>query len=170
MQAYKTYSGIKENLKEVITQFREIVTHFNLPYLALPPKTHKGTALSVFINMNTNSKPLSIYDIIVAEVESVKGKSLHDLQASLEEKILGLSPMDDVSRLLLATAALLQNKLPSERGMLEMDKAILVDQWSDLERCLQLMIDFIRGERIFDRQRLPSNVVLPVIAALYIYS
>lgn len=169
MQAYKAYSETKENLKGVITQFREIVTHFNLPYLALPPKTHKGTALTVFINMNTNSKPLSLYDIIVAEVESIKGKSLHELQASLEEKIPTLNPLDDVSRLLLATAALMQNKLPSERGMLEMDKAILVDQWGDLERCLQLMADFMKGERIFDRQRLPSNVVLPVIAALYKY-
>jgi len=169
MQAFKAYSELKEKLKGVITQFREIVAHFNLPYLALPPKTHKGTALTVFINMNTNSKPLSIYDIIVAEVESIKGKSLHELQASLEEKISDLNSLDDVSRLLLATAALLQNKLPSERGMLEMDKAILVDQWSDLERCLQLMTDFMKGERIFDRQRLPSNVVLPVIAALYKY-
>jgi len=41
--------------------------------------------LQVFINMNTNSKPLSLYDIIVAEVESVVGTSLHDLQATLNE-------------------------------------------------------------------------------------
>lgn len=51
--------------------------------------------------------------------------------------------------------------------MLDMDKAVLVDQWDDLERCLQQMTGFINGERIYDRQRLPSNVVLPVIAALY---
>lgn len=167
MQAFKTYLEIKEKLKEVITQFREIVAHYNLPYLALPPQTRKETALTVFINMNTNSKPLGIYDIIVAEVESVKGKSLHELQDALEEKIPGLNHLDNVPRLLLATAALLQNKLPNEKGMLDMDKAIMVDEWSVLERCLQLMAYFINGERIFDRQRLPTNVVLPVIAALY---
>lgn len=169
MQAFKTFHDTKERLKGQITQFREIVAHYNLPYLALPPQTRKEIALKVFINMNTNSKPLGIYDIIVAEVESVKGKSLHELQASLEDKIVGLKHLDNVSRLLLATAALLQNKLPSERGMLEMDKAVMVDQWDDLERCLQLMTGFINGERIYDRQRLPTNVVLPVIAALYKY-
>jgi len=78
-----------------------------------------------------------------------------------------LKDLDDVPRLLLATAALLQNKLPNERGMLDMDKAVLVDQWGDLKRCLQLMTGFVNGERIYDRQRLPSNVVLPVISALY---
>jgi hypothetical protein len=31
------------------------------------------------------------------------------------------------------------------------------------------MTGFINGERIYDRQRLPTNVVLPVIAALYKY-
>jgi len=168
-QAYKCYHDTKGKLKEKITYFREIVAHYNLPYLALPPQTRKETALKVFINMNTNSKPLSIYDIIVAEVESVKGTSLHELQASLEETAVGLKHLDNVSRLLLGTAALLQNKTPNEKGMLDMDKAVMVNQWDDLERCLRVMTSFIKGERIFDRQRLPTNVVLPVIAALYQY-
>jgi hypothetical protein len=168
-QAYKCYHDTKGKLKEKITYFREIVAHYNLPYLALPPQTRKETALTVFINMNTNSKPLGIYDIIVAEVESVQGKSLHELQASLEETIVGLKHLDNVSRLLLGTAALLQNKTPNEKGMLDMDKAVMVDQWGDLERCLKLMTGFINGEQIFDRQRLPTNVVLPVIAALFKY-
>ena len=42
--------------------------HYNLPFLGLPSSTTKDTALEVFINMNTNSKPLSQYDIIVAEI------------------------------------------------------------------------------------------------------
>jgi hypothetical protein len=168
-KAFQDYHDLKEKLKSTITQFREIVAHYNLPYLALPTKTRKETALKVFINMNTNSKPLGIYDIIVAEVEGVKGQSLHELQASLEEKVPGLEHLDNLSRLLLATAALLQNKLPNERGMVEMDKAVMVDKWTDLERCLKSMTEFMIGEKIFDRQRLPSNVVLPVIAALYKY-
>jgi hypothetical protein len=142
-QAYKCYHDTKGKLKEKITYFREIVAHYNLPYLALPPQTRKETALTVFINMNTNSKPLGIYDIIVAEVESVQGKSLHELQASLEETIVGLKHLDNVSRLLLGTAALLQNKTPNEKGMLDMDKAVMVDQWGDLERCLKLMFKYI---------------------------
>jgi hypothetical protein len=167
MEAFSAYHDTKEKLKDVIRRLREVVTHYNLPYLALPPKTHKDTALNVFINMNTNSKPLSLFDIIVAEVEGIKGQSLHDLQSSLEDKISGLGHLDTVSRLLLTTAALLQDKVPNERGMLEMNKAVMIDKWNDLERGLSLMNDFINRERIFDRQRLPTTIVLPVIAALY---
>ena len=58
----------------------------HLPFLALPSNTPKDIALRVFINMNTNTKPLSLYDVIVAEIESVKGVSLHDLQNTLNEK------------------------------------------------------------------------------------
>ena len=73
----RAYSDLKDKIKGEITTLRERVTHFNLPYLSLPADTNKAVALQVFINMNTNSQPLSLYDIIVAEVESVVGTSLH---------------------------------------------------------------------------------------------
>jgi hypothetical protein len=74
---YKAFSEVRERIKSEIIKLRERVTHFNLPYLSLPASTAKDIALQVFINMNTNSKPLSLYDIIVAEVESVAQESLH---------------------------------------------------------------------------------------------
>lgn len=70
---YKMFSAEKDKTKGEIIALRERVTHFNLPYLSLPSSTAKDVALQVFINMNTNSKPLSLYDIVVAEVESVAG-------------------------------------------------------------------------------------------------
>lgn len=69
----ESFNKTKERLKDQINHLREIVRHYNLPYLALPSDTPKEVALQVFINMNTNSKPLSLYDIIVAEIESVTG-------------------------------------------------------------------------------------------------
>jgi hypothetical protein len=69
LNKYRAYSAIRDQIKAEITTLRERVTHFNLPYLSLPADTSKDVALQVFINMNTNSKPLSLYDIIVAEVE-----------------------------------------------------------------------------------------------------
>jgi hypothetical protein len=167
MKAFTRHRDAQEDLKTTITHYREVVTHFNLPYLALPAVTPKDTALQVFINMNTNTKPLSLYDIIVAEVESAKGVSLHEMQEDLEEKVPHLSRFDDVARLFLAAAALLQNKQASERGMIDMDKAKLVERWDELAAALQQMVSFMEGLRIYDGQRLPSNVVLPVIAALY---
>ena len=69
----------KKSISDKIKDLRSVVANYNLPYLSLPAQTKKDVALEVFINMNTNSKPLSTYDIIVAEVEGVMGKSLHDL-------------------------------------------------------------------------------------------
>lgn len=65
----------KEKVQRIITELREIIAHYNLPFLQLNSTVHKETALNVFINMNTNSKPLSTYDIVVAEIESETGES-----------------------------------------------------------------------------------------------
>lgn len=164
---YKKYTELKDRLKSVIMLLRERVTHFNLPYLSLPADTDKDVALQVFINMNTNSKPLSLYDIIVAEVESVADQSLHDMQAALSDKQPEISRYGSVSELILSTSALLQDKLPNNRGMIEMDKRLLLQKWPDLEKGLRRMASFLESQRVFDHARLPTNAVLAVIAAAY---
>jgi hypothetical protein len=164
---YKEYSALKDRIKGEITTLRERVTHFNLPYLSLPADTGKDVALQVFINMNTNSKPLSTYDIIVAEVESVAGKSLHDLQSNIDEHCPNVSHYADLSDLILATSALLQDKTPNVRGEFDMDKGVMLNNWEKLERGLDRMAQFLASQGIFDEARLPTNAVLPVIAACY---
>lgn len=164
---YRAYTAMRDEIKSAITVLRERVTHFNLPYLSLPSDTSKDVALQVFINMNTNSKALSLYDIIVAEVESVAGRSLHDLEKALLIKHPKASRYGDVSDLILTTSALLQEKLPNARGMVEMDKPALLDNWHKVERGLDRMANFLERERIFDEARLPTNAVLAVIAAAY---
>ena len=164
---YKAYTATRDKIKAEITTLRERVTHFNLPYLSLPADTSKDVALQVFINMNTNSKPLSLYDIIVAEVESVTEKSLHALEASLTDKCPTAGRFGNVSDLILSTSALLQEKLPNTRGMIEMDKKQLLDNWPKLERGLERMASLLEGQGVFDAARLPTNAVLAVIAAAY---
>lgn len=164
---YKAYTATRDKIKAEITTFRERVTHFNLPYLSLPAETSKDVALQVFINMNTNSKPLTMYDIIVAEVENVAEKSLHALEASLTDKCPTAGRFGNVSDLILSTSALLQEKLPNTRGMIEMDKKQLLENWPKLERGLERMASFLEGQRVFDESRLPTNAVLAVIAAAY---
>lgn len=164
---YKSYTATRDKIKAEITTLRERVTHFNLPYLSLPADTSKDVALQVFINMNTNSKPLSLYDIIVAEVENVAEKSLHALEASLADKCPTAARYGNLSDLILSTSALLQEKLPNTRGMVEMDKKQLLANWPKLERGLERMATFLDGQRVFDEARLPTNAVLAVIAAVY---
>ena len=166
-QKLKQHTEIKQKLKDEITKLRERVTHYNLPYLSLPSSTPKEVALQVFINMNTNSKPLSLYDIIVAEIESVAGESLHDLEQQLVHECPKASRFGDMGDLILSTSALLQERVPSYRGMIEMDKQVLLDNWNKLERGLRCMSELLESQGIFDSARLPTNAVLAVIAAAY---
>ena len=157
----------KKAISDRIKDLRAIVANYNLPYLSLPSQTEKDVALNVFINMNTNSKPLSTYDIIVAEVESVMEQSLHDLQDALDEKDPNIGRYSELSDMILTTSALLQNALPNQRGAWDMDKKVMVENWDIMERGLSRMAEFLKNEGIYDRQRLPTNAVLAVIAALY---
>ena len=144
-----------------------MVSNYNLPYLSLPTHTDKSDALTVFINMNTNSQPLSTYDIIVAEVEDIMEKSLHDLHDELSAECPDIAAYSELSDMILTTSALLQDKLPTQRGAWDMDKRILVDNWSKMQHGLNRMTQFLQNQGIYDRQRLPTNAVLAVIAALY---
>ncbi len=157
----------KAELTNQIRDIRETIAHFNLPFLALPSSTGKDTALQVFINMNTNSKPLSQYDIIRAEIEGASGKSLDDLENHLLTQYPHVQYYERISYLILATSALMQDKLPNQRGMWDMDKELMVSNWTVMEEGLSRMAEFLENEGIFDHQRLPTNAVLAVIAALY---
>lgn len=162
----KKYYIERDVLKDEIVKLRGIVANYNLPYLALSAITEKDVALNVFINMNTNSKPLSLYDIIVAEVEHNEGESLHDLEDNLNVDYPKIKYYFNLSDLILLTSALLQDKLPNKKGMLDMDKSKMIEKWDDLKKGLSKMVSFLESQKIYDRQRLPTNAVLAVIAAL----
>lgn len=168
-EALLNWMNQKDKVKTTIRDFRETIAHFNLPYLALPAQTSKETALQVFINMNTNSKPLSQYDIIRAEIEGVKGVSLDDYQNTLDTKYPSVQHYYELPYLILATSALMQDKLPNQRGMWDMAKDKMVTNWDDMSTGLSKMATFMENQGIYDQSRLPTNAVLSVIAALYTY-
>lgn len=163
----KAFYDFQKKVSDRIKDLRSTIANYNLPYLSLPSDTDKSVALDVFIKMNTNSKPLSQYDVIVAEVESVMGRSLHDLQESLDDKYPSIGRYWELSDMILTTSALLQDALPNQRGAWDMDKRIMVQKWEIMENGLKRMADFLNNEGIYDRQRLPTNAVLAVIASLY---
>jgi hypothetical protein len=166
---FVAWMNLKDEIIKIIRDYRETISHFNLPFLALPTQTKKETALQVFINMNTNSKPLSQYDIIRAEIEGVKDVSLDDYQHKLNAKYPNVQHYFELPFLILATSALMQDKLPNQRGMWDMKKDLLVDNWDKMSIGLSKMAVFLESQGVFDRDRLPTNAVLSVIAALYTY-
>jgi len=167
IEKLEKFLEFKKSVSDRIKDLRSVIANYNLPYLSLPSQTDKTIALDVFIKMNTNSQPLSQYDVIVAEVESVMERSLHDLQDALDQKHPNIGKYYDLSTLILTTSALLQGALPNQRGAWDMDKRVMVEKWGTMEVGLGRMAEFIVNEGIHDRQRLPTNAVLAVIAALY---
>ncbi|MBA4417712.1 MAG: hypothetical protein C0392_07355 [Syntrophus sp. (in: bacteria)] len=163
----KAFYDFQKRVSDRIRDLRAVIANYNLPYLSLPSQTDKSVALDVFIKMNTNSKPLSQYDVIVAEVEDVMGSSLHDLQDELDKKHPDIGRYSELPDLILTTSALLQGALPNQRGAWDMDKRVMVEKWGTMEDGLNRMAKFLHTEGIYDNQRLPTNAVLAVIAALY---
>lgn len=163
----KRFYDFQKSVSDKIKDLRSVVANYNLPFLSLPSSTDKTVALDVFIKMNTNSKPLSQYDVIVAEVESVMGRSLHDLLDELDNNCPAIKRYGELSDMILTASALLQDKFPNQRGAWDMDKKLMVDNWGVMERGLQRMANLLEGEGVYDYQRLPTNAVLAVIAALF---
>ena len=166
-QKLTEWMEFQREVLNTIRDYRETITHFNLPFLVLPSGTDKATALQVFINMNTNSKPLSQYDIIRAEIEGVKGVSLDDYQDKLNSTHSNIQHYFELPFLILATSALIQDKLPNQRGMWDMQKDIMIDNWGKMTNGLSKMAIFLESQGVYDKERLPTNAVLAVIASLY---
>lgn len=161
----------RDRISDEVANIRAKFAAFNLPYLSLPVTTKKETALDVFIKMNTSAAPLSIYDIVVAQVEARMGKSLHDLVADMRETcpvIADYYPPDDLS---LYVAALLQGRPPTNATYLAKDfGAQLLGCWDTLLKGVSRAAAFLEEERVFDAARLPTDIVVPVLVALWAVS
>lgn len=158
----------RTELKEkVILPLRERVRHYNLPYLRLPAATNKDVALRVFINMNTNAKPLRAYDIVVAELENATGVQLREKLRTLNHEQPTLARyFGDVGEAVLQVSALMQGKQPNQKGYFELDYAKFVSQWDTMAGGLARLTQLLAGEGILTSAQVPSGPPLPVAAAL----
>ncbi|AFL95145.1 hypothetical protein CL1_0941 [Thermococcus cleftensis] len=154
-------------LVSLISKIREQVAHYNLPYLYLPPETPPEVAIEVFLKLNTNMAPLKPFDIVVAQLEGATGESLHELIGSLKREVPRISEYVDVPTFVLSVVALLQNKPPNQRGFFSIDFQRFEDDWRKVVRGTKLLVQFLEEEGIPDRQRLPTESPLPVIAAIW---
>lgn len=158
----------RETVGEIRAKVRETFATFNMPYLSLPVTTSKDTALDVFIKMNTSAAPLSTYDIVVAQVEAALGQSLHELVGACREACPGIVAYYEPEDLVLYASALLQDKPPTNATYLAkgFGEALLA-HWDALVSGVQRAVIFLEEERVFDAKRLPTDVVLPVLTALW---
>lgn len=141
---------------------------FNIPFLSLPSTTPKETALSVFIQMNTSATPLTAYDIVVAQVEAGAEKSLHDLVGDLKASVPHVEEYVSPPDLMLAASALLQGKVATQSSFLSKGfSAELIANWEVIKSGVKRAIEFLEQERILDAKRLPTDVIVAPLAALW---
>ena len=151
-----------------VMQVREKISAFNLPYLSLPTQTQPDVALNVFIRTNTSAAPLDDYDIVVAQVEAGTGESLHDLVAETKETCPEIARYYAPEDLALATAALLQKRTPGKSTYLSPEFGNrLIENWEKYCSGVKRTAAFLDQEKIFDADRLPTDIVIPVLAAIW---
>lgn len=153
---------------EIGNTYRQKFSEFNIPFLSLPSTTEPDTALNVFVQMNTSSAPLDPYDIVVAQVEASTSRSLHDMTDDLSQEVPNLKEYTSPRGFLLQVSALLQNKTATRSTFL--DKTFskeLISNWDDVKLGAKRAIAFLEEEKIFDSKRLPTDVFLAPLAALW---
>lgn len=158
----------RDFVADTVTDVRQRLHSFNLPFLSLPVGTKKEVALDVFLKLNTTAEPLTTYDIVVAQVEAAMDKSLHDLVADAREECPAISAYYPLEELALYSGALLQERAPTNANYMSKDfGGRLIDAWDRLLRGVKRTADFLEQERVFDAQRLPTDVAIPVLVALW---
>ena len=159
---------MQRKVDSTVNPIRNQFASFNLPFLSLPVQTRRDVALDVFIRTNTSATPLSAYDIVVAQVEAGAGESLHDLVAETKEVCPAIVRYYEPENLILATSALLQRRVPSNATYLTKDFGNrLVENWDTYLKGVKRSLVFLEEERILDERRLPTDVVMPVLVALW---
>ncbi len=153
---------------EHINDLRNKFANFNIPFLSLPITTPSEIALDVFIKMNTSSVPLTPFDIIVAQAEAETGESLHDLLKALQTEIPDLAKLADPADVVLAVAALLNNQPPVRKSFSSKGFASsIVNNWQRIKRGIEQAIQLLHDEKVFDEKRLPSDLALYVLSAVW---
>ena len=161
-------SRTQREVDRTVSNVRNQISSFNIPFLSLPVQTKRDVALDVFIRTNTSATPLSAYDIVVAQVEAGAGESLHDLVAETKEVCPATARYYEPESLILAASALLQGRVPSNATYLSRDFGNrLVENWDKYLRGVERSVVFLEDERILDERRLPTDVVIPVLVALW---
>ena len=154
-------------LERKIRGLRDLVTTYNVPFLSLPTTTPKDVAVNVFIKMNTTSVRLTPFDIVVAQVEEAAGESLHDLVAELRARVTEVDAYESAPELILSTAALREDRAPTQASYQRLDLHRLVGDWDSLTAGIGWVVQVLEEEGIFDGARLPTVAVLPVLGALH---
>ncbi len=166
--AIKDEGELEDEVIEQVAALRQQVANYQIPFLSLDAKTGRETALDVFIKLNTSATPLKDFDIVVAQLESATGESLHELVDELVAATPALAAYGNKEDLILSVAALLMERPPLKKTYL--DKSFgddFKDVWERLKRGMQHGTEFLRVEGVLNEKCVPSDAALYLTLALW---
>ncbi len=156
------------DLVDRLVTLRQRVAKYDVPFLSLNSKTGRDTALDVFIKMNTSATPLKDFDIVVAQLESATGDSLHDMVEELVESVPAARDYGRIEDMILSVAALLMDRPPLKKTYLDTAYGNdFASVWTRLKHGFKHGIAFLRSESILNEQCLPSEVAVYLTCALW---
>jgi len=158
----------RRSMEKLINRLRQRVANYRIPYLELPIGTDREIALDVFIQMNTSGTALKDFDIVVAQLESAAGRSLHEMMEELHADIPSLKNYRKPEDLALSVAALLMDRPPLKKTYLEKDFGGDLNQvWPDVRRGISRGIAFLHDEAVYSDRFAPTDVAIYLICALW---
>lgn len=151
-----------------ISELRQRVGKYNIPYLQLPEDTKRDTAIDIFITMNTSSSPLRDFDIVVAQVEDKKKTSLHKKISELKKRVPEAKEYGNVESMALAIGAMQLDKPALKSTYLGEDFGKnLMSKWKNIEHGMIFGLGFLRDEMFFTRKQLPTEIIVTLASALW---
>jgi len=118
--------------------------------------------------MNTSASPLKDFDIVVAQLESATGDSLHDMVEELVASVPAARDYGRIEDIILSVAALLMDRPPLKKTYLDTSYGnTFASVWDRLKHGFKYGIEFLRSEAILNEQCLPSEVAVYLICALW---
>ncbi|MCD6297734.1 MAG: hypothetical protein J7M30_11320, partial [Deltaproteobacteria bacterium] len=110
---------------------------------------------------------LTAFDIIVAQAEETTGQSLHQKVKELEIEVPEIKDYIEPPIYVLSVAALLQDKLPNQRGFFSVDLKEMIDEWGKIIMGAKEIVSFLEEQKIYDNERLPTETILAPISAIF---
>lgn len=161
-----------DKFKEVsnqISNLRNRVAKYHIPYIQLPVSIDKETALDIFINMNVSASPLKDFDIVVAQLESATSKSLHGMITELKESVPEIKDFGNPEDIALSVGALLNGKAPLKSTYLEKSFGEELDSvWDKVVSGIKRGVEFLQNdEMIFNEKLLPTEIITYLTSALW---
>ncbi|MBF2760295.1 MAG: DUF262 domain-containing protein [Ectothiorhodospiraceae bacterium AqS1] len=187
---FKAVCENKEIFEKIYREIEECNFRFNgrdISYYTLPEKTEIGEVIQTFIKINTSSSKMSIFDIAVACIEdlNIQGSNEDRFRDWIDEINLDQGRMEryfpsenrisEIGELILKVACLLTKEkensrpfIPTEKNYTEKEVVkTVINRWNDIVRGIDCTLEFMEMEGIYDSKRLPSEVPLRVLPALY---